>query len=358
MRVLCVFHAGRNRPLRSRERALAAAGVDLTFVVPDRWPEPGGELRLSHESFPVIELPVRRAGDLNRHLYRRGDIRRVILEVQPDLLDLHQEPFNSVSHQWLANAPRELPVVMYSAQNVDKRFPPPFAWYEKRAFSRVGAFYPCSRQAASVLRGKGYDGRIDVIPLGYDPQVFRPGAQSLDEDELRVMFVGRMVPEKGPLDALQVAAALRRRRPCRLILCGEGPLQTEVRECAARLGLRGRVEFLPWQSDAQLASLYARAHVVLVPSTWSCTWTEQFGRVIVEAQASGAVVAGYASGAIPEVGGAAALLASPGDVAGLAELTVRLLENRSEYAQRRSAGLRLSAERAWNAVAALQVEQY
>ena len=54
---------------------------------------------------------------------------------------------------------------------------------------------------------------------------------------------------------------------------------------------------------ADLATRYRSTHVVLVPSVSTPTWVEQFGRVIVEAQASGAVVAGYASGAIPRSSG-------------------------------------------------------
>ncbi len=84
----------------------------------------------------------------------------------------------------------------------------------------------------------------------------------------------------------------------------------------------------PWQSVAELAAFYRQAHVVLVPSVATETWTEQFGRVIVEAQASGAVVAGYASGSIPEVAGDAALLVAPGDVHALGEHHCELARRR------------------------------
>ena len=86
---------------------------------------------------------------------------------------------------------------MYTAQNVDKRFPPPFAQYEQAAHRRVAALYPCSAQAASVARGKGFAGRLEVLPLGYDDELFTPGTQSLDDEELVLALVGRLVPEKG-----------------------------------------------------------------------------------------------------------------------------------------------------------------
>jgi len=39
LRVLRIFHAGRNPAHRARDRALLAAGVDVVYVVPRTWPE-------------------------------------------------------------------------------------------------------------------------------------------------------------------------------------------------------------------------------------------------------------------------------------------------------------------------------
>jgi glycosyltransferase involved in cell wall biosynthesis len=140
-------------------------------------------------------------------------------------------------------------------------------------------------------------------------------------------------------------------RPARLVVAGSGPEEKPVRELAAALGLADRVEIEPWRSAAELAELYRQVHVVLVPSVATATWVEQFGRVIVEAQASGAVVAGYASGSIPEVAGDAAVLADPGNAAQLAEGVVALLDDPARYARLRELGLGLSRARTWTQVA-------
>src|SRR5205823_10543887 len=124
-----------------------------------------------------------------------------------------------------------------------------------------------------------------------------------------------------------------------------------VRELAATLGVRDRVEIVPWRPAAEIAAVYREAHVVLVPSVATATWTEQFGRVIVEAQASGAVVAGYASGSIPEVAGDAAVLADPGNATQLAEGLGALLDDPARYARLRELGLALSRARGWTQVA-------
>jgi glycosyltransferase involved in cell wall biosynthesis len=352
MRVLRVYHSGRNPAHRARERALLAAGVDVTLVVPAAWPEQDAEPQMSAEAFPVVELAARRAGDVNRHVYAEpGALARLIREARPDLLDVHEEPYSLAARQWLAAAPADLPIVMYTSQNIDKRLPPPFFWYERRAHERTAALYPCSAQAASVIRGKGFSGLIEILPLGYEAACFYPGAQSLDGGEVVLALVGRLVPEKGVLDAVRVLAGVNAARPARLVCIGSGPEEASARALAARLGLTDRLDVLPWLPSRELAHAYRLAHVVLVTSLLTSRWVEQFGRVIVEAQASGAVVAGYASGSIPEVAGPSAVLAPVGDVDRLTRRVAGLLSDPVGYARRRAEGRENSSTRTWERVA-------
>ena len=357
MRVLRIYHGGRDHAHRGRDRALAALGIDLTLVVPREWSDHGAGQRVSEESLRIVELPVRRAGDVNRHRYA-GALAEVLESTQPDLLDVHEEPVSIAARQWLRTAPATLPIVMYTAQNIDKRYPPPFAGYERRALARTSALYPCSRQAASVARGKGFAGTIEVLPLGYDDAVFEPGQQSLDAGEIVLLFAGRLVPEKGIADAVRVLGHVHATRPARLVVSGAGPAEVDARELATSLGVADRIEWRGWQSEENLAHAYRDAHVVIVPSRATRTWTEQFGRVIVEAQASGAVVAGYATGGIPEVSADAGVLAPAGDVAALGNAIVQLISNPSEFEQRRASGRLLASRRTWHAVAARQADLY
>jgi glycosyltransferase involved in cell wall biosynthesis len=358
VRVLRVYHGGSSKEHRARERALVVAGTDVALVVPTAWPE-GVEPTLSSERFRIVELPVRRSGDVNRHAYAdRGALVQLMHEVMPDLIDVHEEPFSAVARQWLAVVPPGLPVVMYTAQNVDKRYPPPFAQFERASHRRVGGLYPCSSQAAAVARGKGFAGLIEVLPLGFDQTVFHPGVQSLDDDEIVLGLFGRLVPEKGVIEAVEILASVNKTRPTRLVVVGSGPEETATRARAAALGLAERLELLSWRPSSEIADLYRRTHVVLVPSRPTTTWVEQFGRVIVEAQASGAVVAGYASGAIPEIAGEPAVLTEVGAVAELGEEVAALVSDPADFARRRTRGIELSGARTWQEVAARQVDLY
>ncbi|HEX3907592.1 MAG TPA: glycosyltransferase [Mycobacteriales bacterium] len=359
LRVLRIYHAGRDRSHRARERALVAAGVDVVLVVPSSWPESGSESTLSDEPFEVVSLSVSRGGDVNRHRYADpAALAAVIRRVAPDLVDLHEEPFSAATHQVLAALPAGTPAVGYTAQNLDKRYPPPFTSWERQAFRRLSAIAPCSRQAASVIRGRGFAGLIEVLPLGHDAAVFAPGEQRHSDDVFQVALAGRLVPEKGVADAVEALAEVRRHRKARLVVVGSGPEAARIPELASQWGVTGHVELLPWADEAELAGIYRASHVVVVPSQATSRWVEQFGRGVVEGQACGAAVAGYARGTIPAVAAGGAWLAAEGDRVGLARAVARLGQDPVEWEALRSRGMAAAQDKQWDVVAARQAELY
>jgi glycosyltransferase involved in cell wall biosynthesis len=354
LRVLRVYHEGGDASHRARDHALVAAGVDVTLVSPVDWPGSTTDPDLPHR-----QLAVTRAGDVNRHAYADPPaLQRLVQEVRPDVLDLHEEPVSLAARQWL-HAAGDVPVVMYTAQNLDKRWPPPFAQYERRALARVQGFYPCSAQAGAVLRGKGYSGVIEVLPLGVDSTLHAPGDQRLPAREVVLGLVGRLVPEKGVLDAVQVLAAMMHAdTPSRLIVMGSGPEEAPARALAAELRVSDRCEWIGWSSPEELAAAYQRMHVVLVPSRATARWVEQFGRVITEGSANGAVPVGYASGSIPEVVGGTGVVVREGDVTALAQACVSLLNDHDRWGALREAGLQRAKGLGWGKVAARQADLY
>lgn len=358
MRVVRIYHGGRDPAHRKRNEALMSAGVEVILVVPTVWPDSGSEELLRSTPYKIVEVPVRRPGDVNRHSYR--DVRRlrqVITTISPDLVDIHEEPVSVAMRQALAAA-GGLPCVGYTAQNVDKRFPPPFAQYEQAALAQLAGLYPCSRQAASVARGKGFSGAIDVLPLGYDESAYFAAAPRPADADFVLGLVGRLVPEKGVLDAVEVLSRVRRARPTRLVIVGTGPEEARARRRAAELGVSEALEIRPWQSMEEMAALYRTMHVVLLPSVATQTWVEQFGRVIIEAQASGAVLAGYASGTIPEVAGPAGLLVPEADMSALGAAVTQLAKDPAELMRRRELGLQNAAPMTWTQVGRRQADFY
>lgn len=358
MRVLRIFHAGRDDAHRERDRALTRAGAEVILVVPSEWP--GDPAALPDEPFEVVPLAVTRLGDVNVNRYRFADpsaLAELLARVRPDVVDLHAEPPSAVVHQVLRIVPADQPVVAYTAQNLDKRFPPPFAGWERHALARVQGLYPCSSQAASVAVGKGFRGVVRVLPLA-PPAAFTPGDADSPGPQLRLLFAGRLLAHKGVLDAVRVLAALPARPGTTLTLVGAGADAGSALQLATELGVRERVQLLPWAGAEELAAHHRRAHVVLVPSRATRTWVEQFGRVVADAQATGTVVAGYASGALPEVVGAGGVLVPEGDVDALANAVGDLAQHPDHWEALRQRGLVAAAPRTWGAVAAGMMELY
>lgn len=364
--VVRVFHGGLDGGQHGRDHALAAAGARVVLVVPRHWPsvgqtEPGptGMGVAAAAGVEIVEVDVGRAGDINRHRHlETGRLASVLARVRPDLLDVHEEPVSIAMRQFLRIAPAGLPVVGYTAQNLDKRFPPPYAQFERSALARLSGLYPCSRQAASVVWGKGFRGHLDVLPLGYDAALFEPGDQSSTLAGPLLVLAGRLVPQKGVRDAVAVLAAIRRRIPARLVLVGNGPELEAARAAAHAAGVGNALTHRPWLDLAELAALYRQAHVVLAPSRRIGRWVEQFGRMVTEAQASGAVVCGYATGSLPEVGGQAALLVAEGDTRALADAVVALVTDVDAWTRHSALGQAQVRQRSWPAVARAEIDFY
>ena len=358
MRVLRVYHGGWSARHRERDRALQRLGVDVTLVLPAAWrgqPDPAGP-----DDPMLLLVEVGRPGDVNRHTPSAGTgrLRALLDRVSPDVVDLHEEPFSAAAHAWLRAIPPGMPVVAYTAQNVDKRFPPPFAQYERSAYARLRGIYPCSSQAASVAWGKGFRGQVVVLPLGLDLQVFRPGDQAHGDEVFTLALLGRLVPEKGVLDAVRVLRAAQSVRESRLVLVGEGPMLPRVLDEARALGVGDRVQVRGSLGTADVADVLRSAHVLLAPSRATRTWVEQFGRMATEAQACGAAVVGYASGALPEATGGAARLVPEGDSSALEGAVRRLATSAEAWDDARRAGLEHAATLSWDAVARRQVDLY
>lgn len=98
-----------------------------------------------------------------------------------------------------------------------------------------------------------------------------------------VLGVGRLTAQKDFATLIRAFATLRRQRPCRLMILGEGPQRASLRELCARLGVDAEVAMpgfvenpLPYMRDARL---------LVMSSTW-----EGFGNVLVEAMFCGTPV--------------------------------------------------------------------
>ena len=222
---------------------------------------------------------------------------------------------------------------------------------ERRSYALARAVLAVSPSTADAVRAMGI-ARVEVVPPGIDVERLSRHGDALRDPGL-ILFVGRLEPEKGPLDAVAAMTHVTSRRArTRGIVAGHGSLLPQVRAAAARAG--GTVEVRGAVGDDELLDLYARAAVVLMPSRY-----EGLGMVALEAIAAGAVVVGYdVTGLRDAVAGGGGVLTNS-DALSLAAATVHLLDaasRRDDLAERGRAWV--TAHHSWDAAASRVEDVY
>jgi glycosyltransferase involved in cell wall biosynthesis len=316
-------------------RELSKLGVELTVAAAPRWgaqriedvaPD-GYELLLSRTRFSGAIL-----GGHANHLFYFPGISRIIERKKWDLVHIDEEPFNFCAYHALrACRHAGIKAVFSTSRNVFHPYPPPFTLFEKSVFGGASGAAAISKEAAKLLRLRGFSKAVAVIPHGVNPVVFR----KQDPDPLRrrlglngqfvVGYVGRIIPEKG-LDTLVSAVAMLP-GSCMLLFVGSGPDRPRLEGMIKELGLSERVRWVPWVASGEVADYMSAFDVFALPSRTAPRWREYFGRVLIEAMACETCVVGSDSSEIPNVIGDAGLVFHEGDRDELAERLRRLLND-------------------------------
>ena len=141
--------------------------------------------------------------------------------------------------------------------------------------------------------------------------------------ELQILFVGRLIDVKRPLDLVSACVHLARRgRPARLWIVGAGPLETAVRRSASAAGVP--VYWAGFRNQSELPAYYAAADLLMLASDIHETW----GLVVNEAMACGLpVVVSSGAGCAGEivVEGRTGAVFPPGDPDAASRAIERLL---------------------------------
>ena len=175
---------------------------------------------------------------------------------------------------------------------------------------------------------------------------------------LTIGYVGRMLPGKG-LNILATAVSRLASTNWKLLVVGDGPERASFEQQLRDLRLTDRVEIIGAIDYDEVPSIFQKIDVLVMPTQTTRRIREQFGRVIVEAMASGVPVIGSTSGAIPEVIGDAGLVVPEGDAVALAEALDRLLSDPALRRKLAGAGReRVELNYSWRRVAEKTYEFY
>lgn len=317
---------------KKAEELARLPGVELTVVVPPSWHEPRVGVQQFDPQFTqgydLVVTEVRFNGHFHYHYYPA--IGKIIRDIRPDIFHIDEEPYNYATYHAMKAGQRVGAKMLYfTYQNILKRYPPPFSYFERSVYAGTDVGVAANQAALEVIRAKGFQKPALVIPqFGVDPMLYQaaPPQPRPANHPPTVGYIGRLVEEKGIQVLLDAVALLR--QPYRLEIIGTGYYRTELEVQAARLGIRDRLFFRNSVPSRDVPGVLSKIDMLVVPSLTRANWKEQFGRVIIEAMACEVPVIGSDSGEIPNVIGDAGVIVPEGDAETLALRIWELMEDR------------------------------
>jgi glycosyltransferase involved in cell wall biosynthesis len=322
---------------RKLEELAKCPNVELTLLTPEYWRSDDGSKqvleRLYTSGYRMIVTPMTMNGNFHLHYYPR--LGQIMREVQPDIVHIDEEPYNFATlHAMYLSQRQKARALFFTWQNLLRNYPPPFRQVELYNYRHASAALAGNRDAADVLRRKGFSGSIHIIPqFGFDTEIYKrsePRSPHVAGAPFTLGYLGRLVENKGLPLLVEALAALP--QYCRVIFVGNGPMKSDLEEQATRLGVSERVTFKDGIPTFEVPGALQKMDVLVLPSLTRSNWKEQFGRVLAEAMACETPVIGSNSGEIPYLIGDAGLVFQEGNAQELTACVRRLLDDPQLYA--------------------------
>src|SRR3989441_6747816 len=168
---------------RKLEELAKCPGVELTLVTPPYWQSDDGSKqvleRLYTSGYQMIVTPMRLNGNFHLHYYPR--LGQIMREVRPEVVHIDEEPYNFATFQAMRLAGQQkAPALFFTWQNLYRTYPPPFRQMELYNYRHAAFALAGNRDAADVLKHKGYTGPTRIIPqFGFDTDIYKRSAPRL-----------------------------------------------------------------------------------------------------------------------------------------------------------------------------------
>lgn len=198
--------------------------------------------------------------------------------------------------------------------------------------TRLPTFNGALASSASRMIADAVDGRSrwkfpdgQLIPFGVENRDFPVTDPNPRDWSWRLLYVGRIVPEKGVATLIRALPALPAHATLTIQGHGHNSDKLGLQALAQELGVAEQVTYCPPVSRRQLRDRYRAADVVVFPSEWP----EPFGLVPLEAMACATPVVATGTGGSGEYleNEANCLLFPPGNAELLASAVLRLAED-------------------------------
>ncbi len=273
-------------------------GWEPSLVVPARWRNEYSGGPFAPEVLPELEgrvkpQPVLFPGRIQRHVYLVR-CARIIDVARPHAAVVEAEATSFSALQWgLALRRAGVPFAIQAAENLDRVLPPVAKLNRRIILSGARLALARSPAAAELVQRYNRDLATALVPHHVPAW---PIERRQSHARFVVGFAGRLVAAKGLELLLDAVSGIP---DASLRLVGNGPLRGVLEARARQLGVDLRID--DSVRHARMARAYAEFDVLVLPSLTTPVWTEQFGRVLVEAMCCGVPVVGSSAGEIPWV---------------------------------------------------------
>lgn len=271
-------------------------------------------VRLGHEVTVVTQTPDNQANEAGYLILRQPSVSQLYRAIQ--WCDIFWQNNLSLRTIWPALLARKPLVITHQGSYCRRPKGIDLVQRSKHVFVRRTTSVAISRAVAACFKTDSA-----IISNPYDARIFvNPSSEQERPSDL--IFIGRLVTEKG-IDLLLEALARLRERALfpHLTIVGPGPERSAMEQLAAQLGLGDQVTFAGPKRDAALVNLLQRHKILVIPSRYD----EPFGVVALEGIACGCVAVGSANGGLPEAIGPCGLTFPNGDVEALVLALEKLL---------------------------------
>ena len=373
MKILSISHSCVVSEYQKRMSEIAKySDVELTLVVPRHWFQFNRKVNLEKDRDPhyriISHQPITwgfRGNTLRNATHIYPGVKEILRILQPDIIELWEEPFFAVTAHTTFCANRNIPkakITFFSTQNVFKGYPFPFSAFEKYTYKNAGHAFLVNEEVSDVIRRKGYEKEFTILPLGVDTEIFcKKDISSLKEKlslkDFVIGFIGKIDKQKGIFDLVKAACEINER--IQLLIIGNGELKGEIENLVKSLGLGQKTILMGAIPHSQVPNYLNCMDLLVFPSVTVPNLREQFGRVIIEGMACEVPVLGSNSGEIPATIGKAGLIFKQKDVSDLKEKIEGVIKNPNFRAMLAKNGRKRVVENfTWRVIAEKQYQVY
>lgn len=228
------------------------------------------------------------------------NIKRIVKMYGVDTIIVHHDsPMLLIASMIAKISIRNIRIFVYAHSNY-KDIMPNFR-FRKQLFTIAGKLsdkiiaISVSVKNSILEETKFKEQKVAVIYNGIQLPAHASKRTNVHNGEIRLVYVGRLIKEKGVQILLQALPLINPDVHWSLEILGDGEYRTELEKLSAELGLSHKIQFLGTQKN--IYDYLSSSDVFIHPAIWD----EGFGITIVEAMSEGLVCIAFNKGALPEI---------------------------------------------------------